>query len=125
MGRTLRDARQGRRRDRPSPGEDLPPRSVRRRPVHGDVRLFQDHPHWRDHISFYEYFHGDNGAGLGASHQTGWTSLVAELIAQQSSRRESLASLQEIFPVIQRWSVGVADENMTEDILVDLAPIIR
>ena len=37
-------------------------------------------PHWRDHILFYEYFHGDNGAGLGANHQTGWTGLVAKLI---------------------------------------------
>jgi hypothetical protein len=37
-------------------------------------------PHWRDHILFYEYFHGDNGAGLGASHQTGWTGVVAKLI---------------------------------------------
>ena len=41
---------------------------------------FQTDPHWRDHILFYEYFHGDNGAGLGASHQTGWTGLVAKLI---------------------------------------------
>ncbi len=51
-----------------------------RRPVYGDVAKFQDDPHWRDLILFYEYFHGDNGAGLGASHQTGWTSLVASLI---------------------------------------------
>jgi hypothetical protein len=51
-----------------------------RRPVFGDVRLFQTDPHWRDYIPFYEYFHGDNGSGLGASHQTGWTALVAELI---------------------------------------------
>lgn len=42
--------------------------------------MFQDDPHWRDLILFYEYFHGDNGAGLGASHQTGWTGLVARLI---------------------------------------------
>ncbi len=41
---------------------------------------FQDDPHWRDLILFYEYFHGDNGAGLGASHQTGWTALVAPLL---------------------------------------------
>jgi hypothetical protein len=41
---------------------------------------FQSDPHWRDHILFYEYFHGDNGAGLGASHQTGWTGLVARMI---------------------------------------------
>ncbi|MDE2505605.1 MAG: glucosidase, partial [Planctomycetota bacterium] len=51
-----------------------------RRPVFGGASKFQDDPHWRDHLLFYEYFHGDNGAGLGASHQTGWTSLVASLI---------------------------------------------
>jgi len=51
-----------------------------KRPVYGGTRKFQDDPHWRDHILFYEYFHGDNGAGLGASHQTGWTGLVARLI---------------------------------------------
>jgi hypothetical protein len=49
-----------------------------RRPVYGGTGKFQDDPHWRDHILFYEYFHGDNGAGLGASHQTGWTGLVAK-----------------------------------------------
>jgi len=47
------------------------------RPVHGAVEKFQNDPHWRDLILFYEYFHGDNGAGIGASHQTGWTGLVA------------------------------------------------
>src|SRR5271165_3274670 len=47
------------------------------RPVYGGARKFQDDPHWRDYILFYEYFHGDNGAGLGASHQTGWTGLIA------------------------------------------------
>jgi hypothetical protein len=51
-----------------------------RRPVYGGIEKFQTDPHWRDHILFYEYFHGDNGAGLGASHQTGWTGLVAKLI---------------------------------------------
>jgi hypothetical protein len=48
-----------------------------RRPVYGGARKFQEDPHWRDHLLFYEYFHGDNGAGLGASHQTGWTGVVA------------------------------------------------
>jgi hypothetical protein len=48
-----------------------------RRPVYGGMRKFQDDPHWRDHLLFYEYFHGDNGAGLGASHQTGWTGVIA------------------------------------------------
>ena len=51
-----------------------------RRPVYGGTEIFQKDPHWRNHLLFYEYFHGDNGAGLGASHQTGWTGLVASLI---------------------------------------------
>jgi mannosylglycerate hydrolase MGH1-like protein len=50
------------------------------RPVYGGTAKFQDDPYWRDLILFYEYFHGDNGAGLGASHQTGWTALVAPLL---------------------------------------------
>jgi hypothetical protein len=50
------------------------------RPVYGGTERFQHDPHWRDLILFFEYFHGDNGAGLGASHQTGWTGLVAPLI---------------------------------------------
>jgi len=50
------------------------------RSVHGGNCLFQNNPHWRNLILFYEYFHGDNGAGLGACHQTGWTGLVASLI---------------------------------------------
>jgi hypothetical protein len=51
-----------------------------RRPVYGGTEKFQNDPHWRDLILFYEFFHGDNGAGLGASHQTGWTGTVAMLI---------------------------------------------
>ena len=53
-----------------------------RRPVYGSARKFQTDPHWRDLILFYEYFHGDTGAGIGASHQTGWTGLVAKLLEQ-------------------------------------------
>ncbi len=53
-----------------------------RRPVYGGTEKFQAEPYWRDLIPFYEYFHGDNGAGIGASHQTGWTALVAKLIQQ-------------------------------------------
>jgi Glycosyl hydrolase family 63 C-terminal domain len=51
-----------------------------RRPVYGGTRKFQEDPHWRDYLLFYEYFHGDNGAGLGASHQTGWTGVIARLM---------------------------------------------
>jgi hypothetical protein len=53
-----------------------------RRPVHGGAEKFQADPHWKDLILFYEYFHGDNGAGIGASHQTGWTGVVAKLLQQ-------------------------------------------
>jgi hypothetical protein len=57
-----------------------------RRPVYGDDERFQHDPHWRDYLLFYEYFHGDSGRGVGASHQTGWTGLVAKLIQQQGER---------------------------------------
>jgi hypothetical protein len=74
-----------------------------RRPVYGGTEKFQTDPNWRDHILFYEYFHGDNGAGLGASHQTGWTGLVARLLqlqgilnAESFLEQGKQASLQEI-----------------------------
>jgi hypothetical protein len=51
-----------------------------KRPVFGGTEKFQNDPHWKDNILFYEYFHGDNGAGLGASHQTGWTGLISVLL---------------------------------------------
>ena len=58
----------------------------------------QHDPYWRDYILFYEFFHGDNGTGLGASHQTGWTGLVAKLIDQQGEKaRQSGAPLSEHF----------------------------
>ena len=50
------------------------------RPVYGGARKFQEDPYWKDYILFYEYFHGDNGAGLGASHQTGWTGIIARAL---------------------------------------------
>jgi hypothetical protein len=58
-----------------------------RRPVFGGSETFQNDPYWRDHVLFYEYFHGDDGAGLGASHQTGWTGLVADMIVRLSHAR--------------------------------------
>lgn len=51
-----------------------------KRPVYGGTKKFQEDPHWKDYILFYEYFHGDNGAGLGASHQTGWTGIIARTL---------------------------------------------
>jgi hypothetical protein len=53
-----------------------------RRPVYGGTEKFQSDPHWRDCLLFHEYFHGDSGAGVGASHQTGWTAVVAKLFEQ-------------------------------------------
>jgi len=71
------------------------------RPVYGGTRKFQDDPHWRDLILFHEYFHGDNGAGLGASHQTGWTGVIARLMhifatssAKEFLERGSIAAIE-------------------------------
>ena len=73
-----------------------------RRPVYGGAETLQSDPHWRDHLLFYEYFHGDNGAGLGASHQTGWTGIIARsmhLFATASPERvrELLTAYEESF----------------------------
>jgi hypothetical protein len=76
-----------------------------RRPVHGGTRKFQEDPHWRDLILFYEYFHGDNGAGLGASHQTGWTGIIARAMhlfatstAEQFLELGKVAGITEVEP---------------------------
>jgi len=58
-----------------------------RRPCYGDTARFQNDLSWRDHVMFHEYFHGDTGAGLGASHQTGWTGLVVNLILRRAGQR--------------------------------------
>ena len=75
------------------------------RPVYGGNRKFQDDPHWRDCILFYEYFHGDSGAGLGASHQTGWTGIIARAMhlfatttAEQALELGKLAAITEVEP---------------------------
>jgi hypothetical protein len=70
-----------------------------RRPVYGGTARFQQDPHWRDLILFYEYFHGELGAGIGASHQTGWTALVAPLIVLSSDLKaeEARADLGVVF----------------------------
>lgn len=60
----------------------IPDETTGARPIYGGLAHFRDDPHWREHILFYEYFNGDDGAGLGASHQTGWTGLIAKLIQQ-------------------------------------------
>ena len=61
------------------------------RPVYGDIARFQTDPQWRDLIQFHEYFHGDTGRGVGASHQTGWTALVVRCLEDLAAERERAA----------------------------------
>jgi len=77
-----------------------------RRPVYGGSEKFQTDPQWRDLILFYEYFHGDNGAGLGASHQTGWTGVVAKLI-----QLFGLLDAEKLLDVGKEGSFRVASED--------------
>jgi hypothetical protein len=86
-----------------------------RRPVHGQARKFQEDPHWRDYPLFYEYFHGDNGAGIGASHQTGWTGIVARTMhlfgsstAEQFLEIGGKAAIVEVEPAKGSQSGGTA-----------------
>jgi hypothetical protein len=64
------------------------------RAVNGRNPLFQTDPHWQDLVLFHEYFHGDNGTGLGASHQTGWTGLIAKLMQQNGEPKEKKPAVQ-------------------------------
>jgi hypothetical protein len=68
-----------------------------RRPVYGGIKKFQEDPHWRDYILFHEYFHGDNGAGLGANHQTGWTALIPTLVQLFATMRPEMVLAPEPF----------------------------
>jgi len=73
------------------------------RPVFGGASKFQDDPNWRDLLQFYEYFHGDNGAGLGANHQTGWTALIARTMHLFASTTAE--------ETLQRGKTGRADAD--------------
>ena len=78
-----------------------------RRPVYGGTEMFQEDPHWRDLVLFYEYFHGDNGAGLGASHQTGWTGTIARSldVFARLSPEELLAKPTQVLAEMSREQV--------------------
>ena len=69
-------------------------------PWQGGIRRFADDPYWRDLVLFYEYFHGDNGSGVGASHQTGWTGVVAKLLQQSGERVVVDSDAQELESVL-------------------------
>jgi hypothetical protein len=73
----------------------LPDPASRRRPCHGGDARYADDPHWRDLVLFYEYFHGDIGRGLGASHQTGWTALVERCIDDVAYRANTRGATQQ------------------------------
>jgi hypothetical protein len=86
------------------------------RPVYGGSQKFQDDPHWRDLVLFYEYFHGDNGAGLGASHQTGWTGIIARAIHMfATSTAEQVLTLGQKAAIVETespWSAQLAEAVM-------------
>ena len=80
-----------------------------KRPVYGGSDRFQKDPHWKDYILYYEYFHGDNGAGLGASHQTGWTGVIArslDLFARLTSEDALQISKDELAARMTREQVA-------------------
>jgi hypothetical protein len=83
-----------------------------RRPVYGGSRKFQEDPHWRDLLLFYEYFHGDNGAGLGASHQTGWTGIITRgmhLFATTSAEQVLALGKAAFVTELERPQIGLTD----------------
>ncbi len=81
------DASRGLPRARAAALDDLPARRrTARGPCSAGIEIFRNDPHWKDLVLFHEYFHGDTGKGLGASHQTGWTGLIAKLLAEKSGR---------------------------------------
>ena len=73
-----------------------------RRPVYGTAKKFQDDPHWRDLVLFYEYFHGDSGAGIGASHQTGWTGCIARIIQANAVLTEEIVLAPDVEALVQK-----------------------
>jgi hypothetical protein len=77
-----------------------------RRPVYGGTEKFQTDPYWKDLVLFYEYFHGDNGAGIGASHQTGWTGCIARIIQAMGDLTKELATGADVEMAAMKKMVG-------------------
>jgi hypothetical protein len=80
--------------------------SAGRRPVFGGTEKFQNDPHWRDNLLFFEFFHGDNGAGVGASHQTGWTGLIARIIRAKALMTKELIAGRDVEAAAMRAGVA-------------------
>jgi hypothetical protein len=83
-----------------------------RRPVYGGTEKFQEDPHWRDLILFYEYFHGDNGAGLGASHQTGWTGVIA-----RAMHLFATSTAEEVLQLGQKAAIAETDSDWSSKLV--------
>jgi hypothetical protein len=84
------------------------------RPVHGGTSKFQTDPHWKDLILFYEYFHGDNGAGIGASHQTGWTGTIALLVQMLATYSKFEIDIRDASRLKIQYEPGNVDESKVE-----------
>jgi hypothetical protein len=85
-----------------------------RRPVNGGEKKLQTDPHWRDCIPFYEYFHGDHGAGLGASHQTGWTGVIARIMHLfATTSAGQVRELGKVAPLVELDSVAAREHAGT------------
>ena len=82
------------------------------RPVHGASRKFQEDPHWRDYPLFYEYFHGDSGAGVGASHQTGWTGAIARIMRLFAASDAQTALEQDQRRISRRGQMAVSHTEL-------------
>jgi hypothetical protein len=92
--------------------------SAGRRAVFGSAEKFQTDPHWRDNVLFYEYFHGDTGAGIGASHQTGWTGCIARIIQTSGAFEESILGERDIERVAIRVGQGLSREAAAASVAV-------
>jgi hypothetical protein len=82
------------------------PDSNGRRPVYGGSEKFQTDPYWKDYVLFYEYFHGDNGAGIGASHQTGWTACIARIIQIMGDLTKEIVTSADVEMAAIKKTVG-------------------
>lgn len=90
-----------------------------RRPVYGGREKFQADPHWRDYILFHEYFHGDNGAGIGASHQAGWPWGDAHRALQKPRRRETPRCKQKgsLYPGWDRIHIAKTEDHKMKEVM--------
>jgi len=84
------------------------------RPVYGGASKFQTDPHWKDLILFYEYFHGDNGAGIGASHQTGWTGTIALLFQMFAGHTKTQMNIKDASSLKIQYEPANVDESGVE-----------